>query len=93
MSTVLPAFLKTCYGSEYCDTDVVVLFPKMDGLHQLLEAGGKRERLITPIELYGLFYDEKVLEVPEFEKAIEKLSWRGSIKNESIFVSILSRMS
>lgn len=52
---------------------IVAVSPKMDVLHKLLEAGVKRERIITPIEPFGLFYDEKLLDVPEFAEAIEKL--------------------
>lgn len=35
---------------------IVAVSPKMDVLHQLLEAGVNRERIITPIEPFGLTY-------------------------------------
>lgn len=53
---------------------IIDAYSKRDILHQLLEAGVKRERIITPIEPLGVFYDKKVLEVPEFVEAERKIT-------------------
>lgn len=53
------------YASLWKESDIDV-YTKMDILHQLLDAGVKRERIITPIEPLGVFYDKNLLEVPEF---------------------------
>lgn len=56
-------------------------YTKRDILHQLLEAGVKRERVIIPIEPLGVFYDKKVLEIPEFAE-VEKRITLARIQNE-----------
>lgn len=61
------------------------VYNKMDILHQLLDAGVKRERIITPIETMGVFYDTKMMEVPEFAKAEKKLTLARIKKEREYF--------
>ena len=64
---------------------IVAVSPKTSVLHRLLKAGVRRERIITPIEPFGLFYDEKLLEVPEFAEAIEKIILARIHKEQEYF--------
>lgn len=64
---------------------IVAVSPKVDVLNKLLKAGVKRERIITPIEPFGLFYDERLLEIPEFAKAIEKIILARTQKEREYF--------
>lgn len=53
---------------------IIDAYSKRDILHQLLEAGVKREQIIIPIEPLGVFYDKKVLEIPEFAEAEKRVT-------------------
>lgn len=60
---------------------IVDVLHKMDVLHQLLDAGVKRERIITPIEPIGVLHDRKLREAPEFAEALKRLTLTR-IKND-----------
>ena len=61
------------------------VYTKMDILHQLLEAGVRRERIIIPIEPLGVFYDKKVREVPEFAEAEKRITLSRIQKEKEYF--------
>ena len=64
---------------------IAAMLPKMDVLRQLHEAGVKSERIITPLEPFGRFYDQRLLEVPEFSEAIEKIALTRIYKEREYF--------
>lgn len=60
---------------------VVDAYTKKNILHQLLDAGIKREKIIIPIEPAGVFYDKKLREVPEFAE-VERMIILTRIQND-----------
>lgn len=64
---------------------IVDAYSKRDILYQLLEAGVKRERIITPIESLGVFYDKKVLEIPEFAEVEKRITLARIQKERDYF--------
>lgn len=60
-------------------------YTKRDILYQLLEAGVKRERIIIPIEPFGIFCDKKMREVPEFAEAEKRVTLTRIQKDREYF--------
>ena len=64
---------------------IIDAYSKRDILNQLLEAGVERERIIIPIEPLGVFYDKKVLEIPEFAEAEKRVTLAKIRKERDYF--------
>lgn len=60
-------------------------YSKRDVLHQLLEAGVRRERIIALIEPLGVFYDKKLQEIPEFAEAEKRITLAKIQKEREYF--------
>ena len=64
---------------------IVDAYSKRDVFHQLLEAGVKRERIIVLIEPLGVFYDKKLLKIPEFAEAEKRITLARIQKEREYF--------
>lgn len=63
----------------------IAAYTKRDILYQLLEAEVKRERIIIPIEPFGVFYDKNLMELPEFSEAEKKVTLARIQKDREYF--------
>lgn len=64
---------------------IIDAYSRRDILHQLLEAGAKRERIIVPIEPMGVFYDKKLRYIPEFAEAEKRITLAKIQKEREYF--------
>ena len=72
-------------GDVFIIVAIIDAYSKRDILHQLLEAGVERERIIVPIESLGVFYDRKVLEIPEFAEVEKRITLARIQKEKDYF--------